>query len=369
MKIVHVAQFLGVGGLEKIIFHLAKEQMTQGHDVEVYIYDHEQSWVSFFRSHDIKVTTSYLKKSGYDFQLLMQLSKDLRHADIIHTHDLNPLMYLGPLSLIKKIFRRKDYKLIHTTHGIDHLNTSKKIRYYEKLFTLMTDMVVAVSEKIGNFYKEDLKHPGHKIRVVPNGIKTFDQVINSELKKEKKDWLCKKHDLDFSRPIVLSLSRIVPLKDQKFLISCFKKRPDYQLIIAGPPGDEAYFNELKKEEENYDNIKLIGAQEMVSDYNLGSDLYVSASTSEGIPVAVLEAMAVETPCLVSDIPGHQTLNHHGAFVNLFQLGDLSGFLDKCDFLLTNREAAEEGASKSRTTVEECFSVKNMVQSYFVIYQA
>lgn len=108
---------------------------------------------------------------------------------------------------------------------------------------------------------------------------------------------------------------------------------------------------------------------MVSDYNLGSDLYVSASTSEGIPVVVLEAMAVETPCLVSEIPGHQSLNQYGSYVNLFQLGDLTSFLDKCDFLITKNEDALENASKSRTTVENYFSVQNMVQSYFEIYQA
>ena len=108
---------------------------------------------------------------------------------------------------------------------------------------------------------------------------------------------------------------------------------------------------------------------MVSDYNLGSDLYVSASTSEGIPVAVLEAMAVETPCLVSDIPGHRTINNHGAFVDLFQLGDLSGFLEKCDYWLGHKEQADAIAAKSRSTVEDFFSVKNMVKSYIEIYQA
>ena len=367
MKIIHVAQFLGIGGLEKILFHLAKAQIKDGHDVNVYVYDHERSWVPYFQRHGINVVTPPSKKPGYDWQLFKRMMSDCHDAQIIHTHDLNPLMYLAPITLLKKIKGQKHYKLIHTTHGLDHLTHSKKIKLYEKLTTLISDDVIAVSDRIKNFYMQEVNLNKSKIHYVPNGIETWKGEITEELKKEKRRWLCKKHNLDFDRPIVLSLSRVVPLKDQKFLINAFKKRPEYQLLIVGPSGEDKYFNECKSEEDV--NIKIVGGQEMVSDYNLGADLYVSASKSEGLPVAVLEAMAVETPCLVSDIPGHQTLNNHGAYVDLFQLGDLTGFLDKCDYLLTHPQELQTKVERSRQSVEDFFSVGKMVKNYFEIYQA
>ena len=367
MKIIHVAQFLGIGGLEKILFHLAKGQIKDGHEVSVYVYDHERSWVTYFQRHGIHVVTPPLKKSGYDLSLLKRMASDCHDAQIIHTHDLNPLMYWAPISFLQNLKRQKKFKLIHTTHGIDHISHSPKIKIYEKLMTNIADEVIAVSDKIKNFYMQEVNLPRQKIHCVPNGIEIYKEEITPALKKEKRRWLCEKHNLDFSRPIVLSLSRVVPLKDQKFLINAFKKRPEYQLLIVGPSGDDKYFNECKSEEDA--NIKLVGGQEMVSDYNLGADLYVSASTSEGLPVAVLEAMAVETPCLVSDIPGHQTLNNHGAYVDLFQLGDLTGFLDRCDYILSHPEELQTKVEKSRQSVEEFFSVGKMVKNYFEIYQA
>lgn len=83
---------------------------------------------------------------------------------------------------------------------------------------------------------------------------------------------------------------------------------------------------------------------MVSEYNLGSDMYVSASTHEGIPVAVLEAMAVETPCLVSDIPGHMTLLKYGNHVLTYKLGNREDFLVKLDSMLNNYDETMKALS-------------------------
>ena len=367
MRIIHVAQFLGIGGLEKIVFHLALEQQKRGHHVEIYIYDHERTWVDFFRSSGLKVLTPELKKNGYDFKLLKRMSQTLFSADIIHSHDLNPLMYLGPISIWRRLTFQKRPKLVHTTHGLDHVDNYPRGKLYQKIFSRFADKIIGVSEKIGLFYLNEIGLSSKKVTVIPNGIATFKGIIDQSIRNEKKTWLAARHGLDSNRPIILSLSRIVPLKDQKFLILALKERPYFQLIIAGPPSDQDYFNELKILEDS--NITLIGAQELVSDYNLGSDLYVSASTHEGIPVAVLEAMAVETPCLVSQIPGHMTLLKYGAFVEIFKRDDTDDFLEKFDKIFSQQEVTRSNAKKARTLVEDHYSVEKMVDDYLKIYQS
>jgi glycosyltransferase involved in cell wall biosynthesis len=361
MKIIHVAQFLGIGGLEKIIFHLAKEQIKAGHVVEIYIYDYERSWVSYFREQGLNVITPELKKPGYDLSLLLRMKNDLKDADIIHSHDLNPMMYLGPI----QIFRNHP-KLIHTTHGLDHILNYPRAKLYENIVMRLCQHLVGVSEKIGNFYKEELKINPKKVSVIPNGIATFSESITNELRKKNRDWLCSKHQLDTNRPIILSLSRIVPLKDQKFLIECFNERPNYQLVIVGPASDAQYELELKKMAKQ--NITFAGPQELVSEYNLASDLYVSASTTEGIPVAVLEAMAVATPTLVSDIPGHVTLNQYNNVVNTYAIGNHVEFLEKLDLIISNKEKYMDLAMASKEIVEKHFSTTAMVKAYMEVYK-
>ncbi|MDD4976087.1 MAG: glycosyltransferase family 4 protein [Bacteriovorax sp.] len=367
MKIIHVTQFLGVGGLEKIIYHLALEQQKRGHNIAVYIYDYDRSWVDFFRSSGLTVITPKIKKLGYDYSLLKAMNHDLFSADIIHSHDLNPLLYLGPLSLWKKLTFQKRPKLIHTTHGLEHIDNYPRGKLYQRIFSRLADKMIGVSETIGNFYLEDIKLSAKNVMVIPNGVSTFNGSIDQKIRKEKKSWLAQRHGLDSNRPIILSLSRVVPLKDQRFLMTALKHRPDYQLIIVGPSGDHDYYNELKNLEDK--NIKLIGSQELVLEYNMGSDMYVSASTHEGIPVAVLEAMAVENPCLISEIPGHMTLLKHGSFVETFKLGDIEDFLKKFDLMFKNIEDTKTRAKKSRVLVEEYYSVKKMVNNYLQVYES
>lgn len=365
MKIMHVTQFLGIGGLEKIIYHIILEQMSQGHEVSLYVYDHDQEWVSFFKKSGINVITPPMKKPGYDFHLIPTMNKDLCSADVIHTHDLNPLMYLFPIFFFKKCFLINHPRLVHTTHGLGHVERFPRYRIFEKYIVPIADKIIGVSEKIGNFYKEDLKINPRKIKVIDNGIAIYKGVINPEVRRQQKIWLCNRHKMDPNRPLILSLSRILPLKDQRFLIEAIKKRPDYQLIVVGPPSDQAYYDLLKEKEDS--NIVLVGSQELVSEYNLGADLYVSASTHEGIPVAVLEAMAVETPCVVSGIPGHMTLNQFGNYVAVFPLNDQNKFLELCDLLLTEKENAQSIAQKARGIVVAHYSVKKMVDLYMKEY--
>lgn len=364
MKIIHVTQFLGIGGLEKIICQLALEQQKRGHEVSIYVYDYEQSWVEYFRSLGLEVITPEVKKPGYDFSLFKTFKKDLFNADIIHTHDINPLMYLSPLYFAHSLVRKKLPKLIHTAHGMDHVDHYPRARTYEKLVSKIPDHIIGVSDKIGSFYREVCHLPKSKVSVIQNGISLYENVVSAETKMNKKRELCQKFNLDPSLPLFLALSRVTPLKDQKFLMKALAKRPQCQLLVVGPASDPDYYKKLA--DLQTDQIKLIGPQSAVNDFNLASDLYLSASTHEGIPVAVLEAMAVETPCLISDIVGHQVLNKYSHCVDLYPIGNESAFLTMIDQFLGHQLVSK--ASTAREIVEKYFSVKNMVDQYIEVYQ-
>ena len=52
-----------------------------------------------FQESGIKVYSDYNKKEGYDLSLITYLDKFIHDYDIIHTHDLNPMMYISPLKI------------------------------------------------------------------------------------------------------------------------------------------------------------------------------------------------------------------------------------------------------------------------------
>ena len=209
MRILHVAQFLGIGGLEKIIYHLAKYQMNLGHQVAVYIYDWERAWVDYFRQEGIEVITPPLKKDGYDFKLLRRLNSGVKGYDIVHSHDLNPLMYLGPINLWSKLFyRSKRVKLIQTTHGLDQLNNYPRARLYEKIASPMADAVVGVSKNVYNFYLKEVGITPSKVFQIDNGVALYEGELSRELKEVKKGEICKRHNLKTDLPLLVTVARV-----------------------------------------------------------------------------------------------------------------------------------------------------------------
>ena len=367
LKIAHFTQFLGIGGLEKIILELSLEQMKQGHEVSVIVYDYEQGWVEFFRAQGIRVITSITKKDGFDLFLFSQFTKfiEKEEFDIIHSHDINPLLYLTGAKFIYTLRNSDSFRLIHTAHTLDHVENSKKVEFFERLLSHFSNQIITVSEKIKEFYIRTALIDPIKVNLIENGI-SLKSSSQTDI-EAKKTHLIKEYNLDKNKPIALCLSRIVPLKDQLFLATIFEDLPHLQLLIVGPPSDPQYFEKIEKiaQDAPYRNIHLLGPRADVIELNEAADLYVSASTHEGLPVSVLEAMSVNCPCLVSNIAGHQILNNYDQVVETYLIGDRDDFLFKLDLLIQSLDNAKY--KRGKEIVAKFFSTQKMARKYEEVY--
>ena len=319
MKITHVCQFLGVGGLEKVLHSLIKEQLKRGHEVSLIVYDYDRRWAPMFKNLGIKVIDSRQKKEGYDWSLLKYLKKALRGTDIIHTHDLNPMLYVGPLRLMGQL--PPHTKLVHTTHGMEHLEESFKQNLYEIFLGIAAQKIICVSEAFAGHY---LSQPGtkkEKVELIENGT----PLGGSKKDDKEKLRVCSEFDLDPTKLVGVYVGRVCPMKGQLDLIKSFE-REGKQLLIVGPPSDEEYYEKCAKASGDY--VKMTGSREDVVNILKGCDFFVSNSLHEGLPIAALEAGANGLPCYLSDIPGHRLFNKEADCVSLFNcLEELNTKLD------------------------------------------
>lgn len=309
MEIIHVCQFLGVGGLEKVLYLLIKEQLKNNHQVTLIVYDWEKTWVEKFRQAGIEVLDDYTKSPGYDTKLINYLNKHIQRVDIIHTHDLNPMLYIGPLKMIRKITLKGMPRIVHTTHGMEHIDLRPKTRFYEKFLSLTADAIVGVSPSICNYYLNRTFATKKNIFNIDNGTPinaTLSQIDKSKYKLS----LAKSFGLDIDKKIYIYVARVVPLKGQELLIAAFSKQSDKQLLLVGPSGNDDYWNQING--VKFDNIHIVGSQENIDEILLGCDVYISASHHEGIPIAVLEAASCGLPCILTNISGHKTLSKNSS---------------------------------------------------------
>lgn len=117
-------------------------------------------------------------------------------------------------------------------------------------------------------------------------------------------------------------------------------------------------------------VQLTGmvARDKVFEYFTRADLFVSASWGEGLPVAVMEAMACGRPVVLSDIPPHREIAEGVDFIPLLKPDDVTGFAQEIKKFreMSASERAVIG-QKCRKLIEDRFSLPIMHAGYQEIY--
>jgi len=128
---------------------------------------------------------------------------------------------------------------------------------------------------------------------------------------------------------VLSVGRLEQVKDPLTLLAAFRRIDDERcrLAFVGAGSLETELAGEIQASRLQDRVELTGLipRDDVFTRCAHADLFVSSSRGEGLPVAVIEAMATECPVVLSDIPPHRELVDGADFIPIVRLGDSNGF--------------------------------------------
>lgn len=284
------------GGVEVVVEELSTRLVAMGIDVTAYNRKSKgekgPSEYKGVRLVDIPTPDSKsLNAVVYSYLATVRAAID--GADIIHYHALGPAASLWLAKLLRK-------KVVVTVHGLNYKTPKWKgfgaryIKFGERLTARHADEVIVLSRSIQSYFKEEY---GRDVRYIPNGISMPEKVED--------DSVLDRFGLR-GRDFLLCVSRLVPGKGLEILIDAFRElETDVLLVIAG---DSEHVDGFKA------NLleRAAGDGRIVFTGNLGKEdlsalyesarLFVFPSEAEGMPMALLEAMWFDCPCLVSDIP-------------------------------------------------------------------
>ena len=104
---------------------------------------------------------------------------------------------------------------------------------------------------------------------------------------------------------LLSVGNLVPLKGHDILLQALTKLPNMQLWIVGDGPEKNALQQLTNQLDIADRVTFLGVvkQEQLTDYYSNADILVLASSSEGWPNVLLEAMACGTPVVATNVNG------------------------------------------------------------------
>jgi glycosyltransferase involved in cell wall biosynthesis len=204
---------------------------------------------------------------------------------------------------------------------------------------------------------------GDRLRVVPNGLDI------ARVDRAMAEYTRKQSDETFT---VASVGRLIPIKDPHTLLRAFHQGADAtsQLIFIG---EGAMRDELTAEVRARsigDRVEFTGLvpRDQVFERLSRADVVVSTSHGEGLPVAVIEAMACRCPVILSDIEPHREIVGNADCVPLVAPGNVAGFAREIERfrLMSAAERARIG-EQCRRIVEERFSLEAMNRDYEAIY--
>lgn len=162
----------------------------------------------------------------------------------------------------------------------------------------------AVSEVVAATMAKRLRLPRHRIDVVHRGR---DPGVLGEPSPDRRQRTRSGLGVEASRPMVLAVARHEWQKGLDVLVAAWPEvaasAPGATLVVAGRCGEQTPALQEKINRLGLvDHVRLLGARDDVGDLLVASDAFVLPSRWEGLPGALLEAMALGTPAVATDIP-------------------------------------------------------------------
>lgn len=315
------------------------------------------------RSRGVPVT---MLRSGSerDFAILANLVRLIRERQvtILHAHEF----FMNTVGLVAS--RLTGIPLVATVHEKNYYPDRFRRRAAYRLVGRFAGQMIAVSENLKRFLTAQIAIPASRIKVIPNGVS-----IHEKPSQEKVSALRTNLGLDEYRQVVGTVGRLHPKKGQRYLIEgavhILRRFPRTVFLIVG---DGALREELEAHAHKLgiaSHTIFLGHREDVYQILAICDVFVLPSLSEGMPLALLEAMGAAVPSVASRFDGVNEVVEDGKTGLLIPPGDSHALAENIIRLLEDRALAKQIGESAREVVANRFSLERMVRDYRELYAA
>ena len=339
MKILFNLGTLRKGGAERVVANLSNYLAENNNDVSIVISVEKQSYYKL--NNNVKLYGLDRKKASNNF-LIKNISRLKRLNHIVRTIKPDIIISFLPEPsyrvLALKLFNKK-LKVIVSVRNDPKIEYKTKInRIVMKILYPLADGFVFQTKEAKEYFSKKIQQ---KSVIIPNPIDK--KIIQRKVytgKKEKK---------------IVAVGRLVEQKNHELLINAFNivkdQIPEYNLIIYG----EGSLREKLQEQIERLNLKervfLPGNVDNIADKIENASLFVLSSNYEGMPNALMEAMALGLICISTDCPcgGPRFLienNVNGYLINVGKEKELANKIKEI-IVDTKQEKLEEVSNNAR----------------------
>lgn len=355
IKILHVSFSLLTGGLESIIVDLVRSGPAAGYTCAAAVL--EGSGAPAQRIRELGCAVVRLgKRPGLDIKVVFRLAGLIRQmgSQVVHAHNEGAALYAALAGLLTRT------PVICTRHGASFgLDTL----WLRRVVGRLCKVTVCVSADVLNMAQERDRLPSQKLRLIYNGIDTSRFAPNAQARHKVR------HDLDISedQPVVISVGRLAPEKAYHDLLTAVAGLP-VRLLLVGDGPERAALSQKARELGLDPSSIFLGERGDISELLNGADVFCLSSLSEGVSMALLEAMASGLPAVATHVGGNPEVVLPQETGLLTPSGDPQALAETLGKVLGQDQRAVAWGQAGRRRVQQNFSLQAMVQGYADLYQ-
>lgn len=299
----------------------------------------------------------------------IQRMVDVEGYELLHVH--TPVA-----SFITRLACRnkQDVKILYTAHGFHFFKGAPMINwaiYYtlEKMAARWTDGLITMNDEDYLSAKKLKLRKEHSLFKV-NGIGLDLQKFVPQTSEKKK---MLRHQYGFTEEdfILIYVGELSYRKHQDLIIKAVSRLirsiPNLKLLIVGAGSKSAEYKELTKSLNIERNVGFLGYREDIPQLMALSDIAVSTSRQEGLPVNVMEAMATGLPIVVTNCRGNRDLVINDVNGYIVEIDDVIGCATSIERLYKSAEIQQRFSTKNKDLIQ-LYSIEVVIKEMNRIYE-
>jgi glycosyltransferase involved in cell wall biosynthesis len=303
------------------------------------------------------------QRPGLDLAWVWRLARRLRaeQIDVFHSHEFAMNVFGGVAARIAGV---RSVATIHGRHWV--ADRPRRSLAYRLLRRLGMSLVV-VSEDLAEHLAPRLGLARQDLLVILNGIPLdpFAAASRGGRRPEARAGL----GVPANAPLLVAIGNLYPVKDHATLVRAAARLPLVHVAIAGRGPEEPRLRELAAELGVEKRVRLLGLRDDIASLLGAADVLVHPSRSEGLPLAILEAMAAGLPVVATRVGGIPEAVADGETGLLVPAADPEALAAALAGLLERPEERSRLGQAGRRRAEREFSVEAMRDRYAAVYDA
>ena len=248
-----------------------------------------------------------------------------------------------------------------TSIQVRNLVKSAWQRWLDRKTVPWADKVIFNSGQVVKHAREKEGVRENQVVIIPNGVEDL-RTRSGALRIDSR------RQLGLGRKTVLlgTVARLYPQKNLSLFLRALAKLStlqEWKALVVGDGPERRQLLALTEELRLTDRVIWLGARTDVEAWLAAMDVFVHTSDFEGMPNAVMEAMAMGLPVVASAVDGTRELIEDGVSGYLLPPGDVDAFAERIRELMEDSHLAHQLGEKADRHVLERFGMARMIEAY------